>query len=130
MKKTIVLTAIALSLTLATSNAATNLETETSYDNITIVEASPFHMSIVKGDIETVQKLIDLGADVNKKWNGLTPAMYAAKFNRADILQVLIDNGANLKSKCDKGHTAAEYAEMSNASDAQTVIKTELKRKK
>lgn len=130
MKKTIVLSAIALSLSLASVNAKTNFETLTDFDSVTLFETSPFHMSIVKGDLETVQKLIKLGADVNKKWNGLTPAMYAAKFNRVDILEVLINNGANLKSKCDKGHTAAEYAELSNAAEAQSVIENELKRKK
>ncbi|WP_104735601.1 ankyrin repeat domain-containing protein [Hanstruepera ponticola] len=128
MKKTIVLSAMALCFSATAIHAETNLET--AQNSIAIVETSPFHMSIVKGDTETVQKLIDLGADVNKKWNGLTPAMYAAKFNRAEILEVLIANGANLKSKCDKGHTAAEYAEMSNAADAQSVIKAELKKKK
>lgn len=130
MKKTIILSAIALSLTLSTSHAKTNLENVTGYENLTFVESSPFHMSIVKGDLETVEKLIKLGADVNRKWNGLTPAMYAAKFNRTSILEVLIANGANLKSKCDKGHTAAEYAELSNATEAQSVIENELKRKK
>jgi ankyrin repeat protein len=83
-------------------------------------------MSIVKGDVETVQKLIELGADVNEKWNGLTPAMYAAQFNRSEVLVILINNGANLKTKSDKGQTALEYAELSNAQDAQVVIVEQL----
>lgn len=92
-------------------------------------ETSPFHMSIVKGDVETVQILIELGADVNEKCNGLTPAMYAAKFNRTEVLVILINNGANLKTKSDKGQTALEYAEFSNAEDAQVVIVEELEKK-
>lgn len=127
MKKTIVLSAIALCLSVATINAETSLESTN--ENVTLFETSPFHMSIVKGDVETVQKLIELGADVNQKWNGLTPAMYAAKFNRTEVLSVLITKGANLKAKCPKGHTALDYAKMSNANDAKAVIKKELEKK-
>ena len=128
MKKTIVLSALALCFSVTAINAKTNLKTAN--NNLVIVETSPFHMSIVKGDLQTVEKLIELGADVNRKWNGMTPAMYAAKFNRVEILEVLIANGANLKSKCDKGHTASEYAKLSNATEAQSIINKELKKKK
>ncbi|WP_250433041.1 ankyrin repeat domain-containing protein [Hanstruepera flava] len=129
MKKTIILSAIALSCSFTAINAENVNELTNSAIETAVKEKSPFHMSIVKGDVETVQKLIELGADVNEKWNGLTPAMYAAKYNRTDVLVVLIDNGANLKTKCDKGHTALEYAELSNAKDAKNVIKKELKKK-
>ena len=61
-------------------------------------------MSIIKGDFETAKKLIDMGADINAKSNGLTPVMYAAKYNRTDILKLLIAKGANLKSKDSKIH--------------------------
>ncbi len=128
MRKTIILSAIALSCSLVTVNATNVNELANSTIETTIVENSPFCMSIVKGDLETVQKLIELGEDVNKKWNGLTPAMYAAKFNRTDVLELLIKNGANLKTKCAKGHTALEYAELSNAADAHSVIEKELKK--
>lgn len=129
MKKTIILSVIALSCSLVTVNAENVNELTNSAIETAVKEKSPFHMSIVKGDVELVKKLIDLGADVNKKWNGLTPAMYAAKYNKTDVLEILIDNGANLKTKCAKGHTALEYAELSNAKDAQLVIENELKKK-
>lgn len=129
MKKTIILSAIALSCSLVSVNAENVNELTNSAIETAVKEKSPFHMSIVKGDVETVQKLIELGQDVNEKWNGLTPAMYAAKFNRTEVLAVLIDNGANLKTKCDKGYTALEYAEQSNAQAAQVVIEGELEKK-
>ena len=75
-----------------------------------------------KGDLETVSKLIDLGQDVNKKSNGLTPAMYAAKFNRVDILKLLLEKGAKLKIKSEKGMTAEQYAKLSNATDILTFM--------
>jgi len=125
MKKTIIITAIALGFTLTTLNAKTLSETSTTSLVVKgTSDVSPFCMSIVKGDLETVKKLIELGADVNSKSNGLTPAMYAAKFNRVDILKFLVEQGAKLDKKSDKGFTALKYAELSNAKEAQAYIKS------
>lgn len=74
-------------------------------------------MAIVKGDLETVKKLIELGADVNEKSNGMTPAMFAARYNKTSILQLLVKHGAELKGKSIKGLTAMDYAKQSNAND-------------
>ena len=76
----------------------------------------------MKGDIETVKKLINLGDDVNKKSLGKTPAIFAARYNRAEILAVLIDNGANLSIRCDKGYSIEKYAERSNAGAVLAVL--------
>ena len=100
----------------------TNLTASVSYD------VNPFCKAIMKGDVETVKKLIELGADVNEKSVGLTPAMFAARYNKAEILELLIDGGANLKLKSDKGYTAKRYAEMSGATDALQVLKTAMKK--
>jgi len=129
MKKTIIISAIALSFTFGTLNANPLLENENGISTELTIKSSPFHMSIVKGDLETVKKLIDLGSDVNEKWNGLTPVMYAAKFNRTEILKLLILKGANLTAKSAKGHTAIDYAELSNAQEAINIIETELDNK-
>ena len=75
-------------------------------------------MSIVKGDIETVKKLIELGVNINEKSNGMTPAMYAARFNKVEILKLLVKHGADLKIKSDKGNKVEKYAELSNAKEA------------
>ena len=91
------------------------------------LELSSFCKAIIKGDIETVQKLIDLGEDVNKKSLGMTPAHFAARYNKAEILEVLIDNGANLRLRCDKGYTVKKHAELSNATAALKVIKGAMK---
>lgn len=96
--------------------------TETKGSNV-----SPFCMAIVKGDFETVKKLIDMGADVNAKSNGLTPLMYAAKFNRVEILNLLIEKGVNLKAKdSKKGYTALKFAELSNAIEAKQILEKAL----
>lgn len=104
-------------------------------DTITTTDASAFEMydtvelnsfckAIMQGDIDVVKKLIELGEDVNKKSLGMTPAIFAARYNKAEILELLIDNGANLKIKSDKGYSISKYAELSNASEALRVIET------
>lgn len=87
-----------------------------------VSDVNAFCISIAKGDTETVEKLITLGEDVNEKSNGMTPLMYAARFNRVEILQMLIANGANLKTKSEKGFTALKYAKLSSANDAVAIL--------
>ena len=124
MKKTIIISAIALGFAFSTSNATTIINTVPSADRSQMkITVSPFCFAIVKGDLETVNKLISLGAEVNGKSNGMTPAMYAAKYNRVDILDVLVKHGAELKTKSEKGLTAMDYAKRSNAQDAITYMK-------
>ena len=128
MKKTILRIAVAISFA-ATGIYAneTSKELKFEVENSINLELSSFCKAIMKGDIETVQKLIDLGEDVNKKSLGMTPAHFAARYNKAEILGVLIENGANLKARCDKGYTVKKHAELSNAMGALKVIKVAMK---
>ncbi|WP_422083877.1 ankyrin repeat domain-containing protein [Ulvibacterium sp.] len=124
MKKTILTLASALLLVGATANAKSeNHQTDLVTSNFTAkVEVSIFCKAIMQGDIETVKRLIELGEDVNKKSLGMTPAIFAARYNKAEILELLIANGANLRLKSDKGYTAKKYAQLSNATEALAVI--------
>ncbi|PCJ97327.1 MAG: hypothetical protein COA50_04735 [Flavobacteriaceae bacterium] len=101
------------------ANVADVTENQISFKSI---DLNSFCKAIMKGDFDTVKKLIALGEDVNQKSLGKTPAIFAARYNRADILQLLIENGANLKTKCDKGITVKKYAVNSNAVEALAVI--------
>nr|WP_321226640.1 ankyrin repeat domain-containing protein [uncultured Psychroserpens sp.] len=123
MKKSAVIIAIALGFSFTTLHASNSIMSTSTYETVTKRLVDPFCISIVKGDLDTVKKLIELGQDVNKKSNGLTPAMYAAKYNRLDILKLLVDKGAKLDVKSAKGMTAEKYAELSNAKDALAYIK-------
>ena len=131
MRKTI-LTAVALCLLAVTGIYAvynsTIHEPEAKLTASVSFDVNPFCKAIMTGDIGTVKKLIDLGADVNEKSVGMTPAMFAARYNKPEILKLLIDDGANLKLKSDKGYTARKYAEMSNATAALEVLESAMKK--
>lgn len=94
--------------------------------NVKNVDISSFCMAIVKGDYNTVKSLIALGEDVNQKSLGMTPAMFAARYNKVEILELLIENGADLKIKSNKGFSVKKYAELSNATDALAILETAL----
>lgn len=129
MKKLILPMLICL-FTFSTINA-TDSNSETKIVKVEIVktyEVSSFCKLIQMGDYEAVKALIKSGEDVNKKSNGLTPLMFAARHNKAKIAKLLIDNGAKIKTKSDKGGrmTALQIAERSKAIDAIKVIKEAL----
>ena len=67
MKKTIIISAIALSLSVVSVNAHPVTNSISNTNTELVFKVNPFCVSIAKGDFETVKKLIDLGEDVNKK---------------------------------------------------------------
>ena len=130
MKKTIIISAIALCFSIVSVNATPSISNVKTYKTATFFKVNSFCVSIAKGDIDTVRTLITRGEDINEKSNGMTPVMYAAKYNRTDILKLLIEQDANLKAKSDKGYTALKYAELHGAKDAALIIKEALAKKK
>jgi len=104
----------------------TNSEKEELKSEIPVnYKINSFCKLIQMGDYDAVKALIKSGENVNKKSNGLTPLMFAARHNKAKIAKLLIDNGAKLKTKSDKGAkmTALDMAKRSKAVDAIKVIK-------
>ena len=86
-------------------------------------DASPLNIAISKGDIESVLKFIEYGADVNKKTEDMTPLMTAARYNKVEIIKILLAKGARPSDKNEKGFTALKYAELSNATEAVAILK-------
>ena len=130
MKKTIFTVAafsmLALSGITANEPVATN--NTVNLEMVAPDELSAFCKTVMQGDVDTVKKFIELGEDVNQKSLGRAPIHYAARYNKAEVLKVLIENGANLKMRCDGGMTAMKYAKMSNATEAQSVLDTAMKK--
>ncbi|AWX45358.1 hypothetical protein HME9304_02371 [Flagellimonas maritima] len=130
MKKTII-TAAAAFLVVVTgvcANETATISNGTLESSIVSVELNSFCKAIVQGDTETVKKLIELGEDVNQKSLGMAPIHYAARYNKPEIMEMLISNGADVKKRCDKGYTAKKHAELSNAVEVLEVLKLAMKK--
>jgi len=113
MKKSIVYLGLALALSF--NAMASNSEKGISYD--------PLCIAISKSDNQTAKKMIEYGADVNERYNKMTPLMYAARYNNVEMIKELLAKGADLSSKDERGNTAIWYAELSNATDAIAFLK-------
>src|SRR4051812_36723780 len=98
MKKTIICMGMAL---LSLTSFATPIATKGPEPKIsrTTFNASPLCVAISKGDIEVVKKFIEYGASINEYSNGMTPLMFAARYNNVEILKLLIANGADISLK-------------------------------
>jgi uncharacterized protein len=123
MKKTISLLGLAL---LAATNVAlaSNVETSNS-KNVAIYnyDVTPLFVAISKGDIVAVKKFVEYGVDVNESRNGMTPLMYAARYNNPEIAKYLIEKGADISAKDNNGFTALKLAEGGKATQVAEVIK-------
>ena len=124
MKKSIIYLGAAL---IATTSVfpASNLYhlTNTSYEVTSSETPSPLSIAISKGDLNIVRKLIEYGADVNEKSNGMSPLMVAARYNKTEIIKYLLSKGADINKKYENGFTALKYAELSNAHEAIELLK-------
>ena len=81
----------------------------------TTEDDSPLICAIRSGDLESVQCLVEAGADVNQQIETeedgtITPMHAAAESASADILKYLIDQGGNIKKKDSNGKTPYDYA--------------------
>ncbi len=123
MKKTIIYLSLAL-VAFSSATFASNVESTQKFEVVTShYEPTPLGRAICKGDLETVKKFIEYGASVNEMSNGLTPLMLAARYNHVEIIEILIENGANIELEDKRGFTALKYAELSNAKEAYAVLK-------
>jgi len=124
MRKTIFMIALIVGASFTTANA-TEGNNETTNNNVTVtkvVKVNPFCIAIAKGDFDTVKKMIEFGENVNKTSNGKTPLMYAARYNRVEIANLLLENGAKVDYKDNEGQTAIDYAEISKALAVKKVL--------
>ena len=85
--------------------------------------AGPIHDAVMNGNIDEVQWQLDAGVDVNEESsNGLTPLHYAASAGHNDIVELLIERGANVNATdSGKGGTPLDYAHWG---DQEEVIET------
>ncbi len=122
MKKTIILFGLALVAFTNVSNAS-NIKLSKHKEAVVLYVNSPLCSAVVKGDLNAVKVLIEYGSNVNELSNDFTPLMLAARYNRIDIVEILLKNGADINVKNEKGFTAIKYAELSNATASLSLLK-------
>ena len=49
--------------------------------------------------------------------------MLAARYNQVEIIKFLLEKGADVSAKDERGYNAFKYAEMSKATDALLLLK-------
>ena len=130
MKKFFLSLALVSGLAASAATLTSNEPVETTKNEVIFTtQVNTFCKLITKGDIEAVKSMIAAGTDINEKSVGMTPLMYAARYNRVEIVNLLIAKGADLKIKSNRGFTALEYAEMSKANDTYNLISEALNSK-
>jgi ankyrin repeat protein len=108
-----------------------NGKSSNSFTNSNPYKMNTFCQLIQAGNFKAVHSLIKNGADINKESIKLTPLMYAARHNRAEIVQLLIENGADLHIRSSrKGYTALKWAKLSDATESYNIINAALKKKR
>lgn len=127
MKKLILSTALLLSVFLVSAKNEIAENVLQLNASTYVMNVNAFCKLIQIGDYDAVQSLIEEGIDVNEKSTGLTPLMFAARHNKSKIAKLLIEHGAKLNAKSDKGISALKYAELSGAKEAYYVIEEALK---
>ena len=122
MKKTIIILGLAV---VAFTNVvgANTVSNVTTSKEIVNYGNSPLCNAILKGDLASVKKFIEYGAGVNEISNGATPLMFAARYNKVDIIKYLLEKGADKKIKDERGNTAMKYAENSKSIEALEFLK-------
>ncbi|MCV9927808.1 ankyrin repeat domain-containing protein [Flavobacterium sp. LS1R49] len=124
MKKSIVYLGVALVAFVNVSLASNSVKSFVNDKQIVLAyDSTPLNVAISKGDLETVKKFIEYGADVNETSNGMSPLMTAARYNKAEIIKILLSSGANVNAKAENGYTALKYAELSKATEAIAALK-------
>ncbi len=66
------------------------------------------HEAIIRGDLESVRRMIESGADLNARepMGGSSPLVTAATFGQTEAAKALIDAGADLDQRNNDGSTA------------------------
>lgn len=82
---------------------------------------TPLHMV---QDVEIAQFLVDQGADIDEvDLQGMTPLHFAAMFGHAEVIQVLIQAGADIQATDeDDGRSPLHYAARNNNAEAAKAL--------
>lgn len=124
MKKSVILLGIALAVMSTNVSKASNIKLLVKNPiDYRADEVSSLHYAVCAGDIENVKKLIGYGVNVNKLVRDMSPLMLAARFNKFEIIKVLLASGANPRIENEKGLRAINFAEYAKATESIAILK-------
>ncbi|KAL7936852.1 ankyrin repeat-containing domain protein [Trichoderma chlorosporum] len=69
---------------------------------------TPLHYAAVRGDADTVQMLVNAGANINASYHQYTPVNLAIQYGKHLALEVLLKAGANINIGTDKSYYEIE----------------------
>lgn len=120
MRKSILVFGILCSLMFNKANASTEPLNERKVVKTSIRNLQPLSIAVATGNYEMTRKFLEFGSDVNQatKTLGITPLMFAARYNKVELLKLLVANGADTDVRSRVGITALGYAKLCNASDS------------
>ncbi|MDA6072596.1 ankyrin repeat domain-containing protein [Flavobacterium sp. AC] len=124
MKKSLIILAMVLAISTNASEASNlklSVKDQTNYRAYAYA-GSPLHYAVCEGDIENVKKLIKYGVNVNLLSNDMSPLMLAARFNKFEIIRILLANGADPSMENEKGYKALKFAEFAKASESIAIL--------
>ena len=79
--------------------------------NTSLYNMTPLMYAVDNGSVDVVERLIDIGSNVDVADNfGTTPLIQAIKNNRKDVASLLIKKSRNIDMRDDKGLSALHYA--------------------
>ena len=82
-----------------------------------------FHGAAYKGDVSTVNELLEEGVPVDCVDVDDHTALFDAAFhNRTDVIRLLLQNGANINKQNRWGDTPVHYAAWGNSAEAIAVL--------
>ncbi|NUY82337.1 ankyrin repeat domain-containing protein [Flavobacterium sp. MAH-1] len=124
MKKSIIYLGLALVsfVNVAIANETSTVSVSDPKPTVKFVGGTPLCNAISKGEIEFVKKMVEYGADVNEKSNGMTPLMVAARYNQIEIAKFLLSKGASTKEKSENGFTALKWAEATGSKEIADLL--------
>ena len=81
-----------------------------------------FLCAALSGDVAVVVKMINAGVPVHSRSEGYTALQLAAMSNRTDVVQVLLQKGADVNKQIDGGWTPLHYAAHWNSTNVIRVL--------
>ncbi|MCC9065628.1 ankyrin repeat domain-containing protein [Flavobacterium piscisymbiosum] len=123
MKKSVIILGLALAMSTQVSKASNIRQLVKDPIDSPANEVSSLHYAVCEGDIEKVKKLIEYGTNVNKLVRDMSPLMLAARFNKFEIIKVLLASGANPRIENEKGLRAINFAEYAKATESIAILK-------